>query len=97
MPERVRQLTDEIAREVHARFGPRAKVIWFGSWVSGKARINSDIDIAIEVPEGLSAAEYAALWNWVDELPTLYTIDLVNLSEVGTQFRREIIEHGMTL
>ncbi|MGF1615903.1 MAG: nucleotidyltransferase family protein [Gammaproteobacteria bacterium] len=95
--ERVRRLVDEIAREVHARLGSRAKVIWFGSWVSGKARVNSDIDIAIEVPEGLSMADYAALWDWVDELPTLYTIDLVNLSEVGPQFRREILEGGRVI
>lgn len=85
------------AREVHARLGPRAKVVWFGSWVSGKARVNSDIDIAIEAPGGLPMEDYAALWNWVDELPTLYTIDLVNLSEVGPRFRKEILEGGIVI
>jgi predicted nucleotidyltransferase len=97
VPDRVCQLVDVVAREVHTRLGPRAKAIWFGSWVTGSARANSDIDIAIAAPDGISMAEYAALWNWVDELPTLYTIDLVNLSEVGTQFRQEILKNGIVL
>lgn len=97
IPDRVCQLVDAIAQEVHTRLGPRVKIIWFGSWVTGKARVNSDIDIAIEAPEGLSMADYAALWNWVDELPTLYSIDLVNLSEVGPHFRQEILRQGIVL
>lgn len=97
VPERVRQLVDVVARQVHRRLGPRAKVIWFGSWVTGKARINSDIDIAIDAHDGVTMAQYAELWNWVDELPTLYTIDLVNLSEVGPQFRREVLGQGIVL
>ncbi|MGC1953543.1 MAG: nucleotidyltransferase domain-containing protein [Gammaproteobacteria bacterium] len=97
VPDRVRRLVDAIAQEVHTRLGPRVKIIWFGSWVTGKARFNSDIDIAIETPEGLSMADYAALWNWVDELPTLYSIDLVNLSEVGPHFRQEILRQGIVL
>ena len=97
VPDRVRQLVDAIAQEVHTRLGPRVKIIWFGSWVTGKARVNSDIDIAVEAPGGVTMAQYAALWNWVDELPTLYTIDLVNLSEVGPQFRRVVLGQGIVV
>ena len=97
VPDRVRQLVNAVAREAHIRLGAKARVIWFGSWVTGKARVSSDIDIAIEAPEGISMAEYAALWNWIDELPTLYTIDLVNLSEVGARFRQEVLRRGIVL
>lgn len=62
-PQRVRQLVNVITREVHARLGAQARIIWFGSWVTGKARARSDIDIAIDTPGGLAMAEYASLWN----------------------------------
>lgn len=97
VPDRVCQLVHAIALEVHRCLGPHARVIWFGSWVTGQARVNPDIDIAIEAPDGIAMAQYAALWKWVDELPTLYTIDLVNLSEVGSQFRQEILRQGIVL
>jgi len=97
IPDRVRGLVEAVVREVRRRLGPRARILWFGSWVRGGARPSSDIDLAVDAPGGIDPADYAALWSFVDELPTLYSIDLVNLAEAGEALRREIEQTGRPL
>ena len=59
-------------------------VILFGSRAKGTATERSDIDIAVSgIPENLREE--------LDNLPTLYTIDLVNLDECGNQLLLEDI------
>lgn len=95
VPQRVRDLVSSVAQEARRRLGKETRVIWFGSWIRGAASPASDLDIAIDVPGGVSMRDYSALWDWVDELPTLYKIDLVNLNEAGDQLRGEILERGI--
>ncbi len=97
IPDRVRDLVDLVVMEVRRRLGPRARIVWFGSWANGDARPGSDIDLAVDAPGGVGPGDYAALWSFVDELPTLYTIDLVNLAEAGAGLRREIERTGKEL
>ena len=62
-------------------------VILFGSRAKGTATERSDIDIAVSgIPdtENLRGKSF-------DNLPTLYTIDLVNLDECGNQLLLEDI------
>lgn len=61
-------------------------VILFGSRAKGTATERSDIDIAVS---GIPDAEN--LREELDNLPTLYTIDLVNLDECGNQLLLEDI------
>ena len=58
-------------------------VILFGSRAKGTATERSDIDIGIPDTENLREE--------LDNLPTLYTIDLVNLDECGNQLLLEDI------
>ena len=62
-------------------------VILFGSRAKGTATERSDIDIAVS---GISDTEN--LREELDNLPTLYTIDLVNLDECGNQLLLEDIK-----
>ena len=97
VPDRVRGLVETVVGEVRRRLGPCARIVWFGSWVRGGARPGSDIDLAVDAPGGVDPDDYAALWSFVDELPTLYTIDLVHLAEAGEELRREIERTGKEL
>ena len=97
IPDRVRELVETVASEVRRRLGAQARIVWFGSWVRGDARPGSDVDLAIGAPGGIDPADYAALWSFVDELPTLYSIDLVNLGEAGEALRHEIERTGKEL
>ncbi|EEG87954.1 nucleotidyltransferase domain protein [Coprococcus comes ATCC 27758] len=61
-------------------------VILFGSRAKGTATERSDIDIAVSgIPDTENLREK------LDNLPTLYTIDLVNLDECGNQLLLEDI------
>ena len=62
-------------------------VILFGSRAKGTATERSDIDIAVS---GISDTEN--LREDLDNSPTLYTIDLVNLDECGNQLLLEDIK-----
>lgn len=69
-------------------------MIWFGSWPQGKAGPRSDIDVAISTGSVISPERMAALREAVDELPTLYAIDVVDLNATGPILHEEILQHG---
>ena len=68
---------------------PAYRVFLFGSWVSGRARERSDIDIGIEGPTGVDPQAMAEIREACEALPTLYTIEVVDFSRVPLEFRRE--------
>lgn len=59
--------------ELCRSFGAK-KVILYGSRAMGNARERSDIDIAVKGVE-----DFDLLREKVDDLPTLFTVDLLNL------------------
>jgi uncharacterized protein len=68
------------------------KVFLFGSRAQGTARPNSDFDIAILGKEPLSLKSFYKLEDMMEELPTLYKIDLVDLNRTSTKFQKHALE-----
>ncbi len=74
------------------------KTFFFGSRVAGKNSERSDIDIAIEGPQAVPLATMARIEEEIDNLPTLYKIEVVDFQAVSPEFRQvasrnmEIIE-----
>jgi predicted nucleotidyltransferase len=62
-------------------------VLLFGSWASGSAGERSDIDIGIVGPTPVDASVLCDIRDAVEKLPTIYTIDIVDLQRVGPDFR----------
>ena len=62
------------------------EVILFGSRAKGTARERSDIDVAVS-----GVNDFDALAEQVEELPTLYSIDLVNMDTCKNQLLLEDI------
>lgn len=96
-PLRVRTLASTVAAQARARFGQDLRVYWFGSWTTGKARPHSDIDLALAGTSPLPNRDLAVLRDWIDDLPTLYSIDLLDLNQVGDILRRRIETEGLQL
>ena len=94
---RPRELAREVARLARSLLGESTEVIWFGSWPRGKALAHSDIDVAISIGTPIPPERMALLHDAVDDLATLYQIDLVDLSAVGPALREEVIKHGERL
>ncbi len=94
---RVAALAQQVAVEVHRRLGPGVRVYWFGSWVDGRPEPGSDIDLAVEAPQPIPHDRMAELRTWANDLPTLYTVDLLDLGEVGATPRERVLRTGRPL
>lgn len=80
--EEVIHAVTELCRKHSAK-----KVILFGSRSKGTARERSDIDIAVS-----GAKDFDLLVDEIEELPTLYSVDIVNLDTCRSSLLMEDIE-----
>ena len=64
-------------RQVFGHYPAIERVLIFGSRAKGNARPGSDIDLAVIAPE-MSDAEFARLWNAIDDLPLVFKVDLLH-------------------
>jgi predicted nucleotidyltransferase len=87
----------EVARLARSILGEDTEVIWFGSWPRGQARPHSDIDVAISTRQSIPPERMALLREAVNGLPTLYQIDIIDLSATGPALREEVLKHGERL
>lgn len=63
------------------------KVFFFGLRVTNSGTDRSDIDVGIEGPEPVSGLLIEDIKEEIDRLPTLYTIDIVDIHQVTSKFR----------
>ncbi|MEK7528166.1 MAG: nucleotidyltransferase domain-containing protein [Patescibacteria group bacterium] len=64
------------------------RVFIFGSRVTGGSRETSDIDIGIEGPKPVSIDILARIKGEIQDLPMLYTVDVVDFNTVSDDFRQ---------
>jgi proline iminopeptidase len=90
-------LSDEILADlcrVFARHPGIEEVRLFGSRAKGTHRPGSDIDLAVFAP-AMSEAEFAALWQEIDDLPILFRVDLLHWDRLSnTALRDKIRREG---
>lgn len=63
------------------------EIILFGSHAKGTETERSDIDIAVS-----GVQDFEQLEEEIDALPTLYTVDFVNIDTCGNRLLKEDIE-----
>jgi predicted nucleotidyltransferase len=88
------QIAKEVAHLARSVLGDNVEVVWFGSWPKGKAMARSDIDLAVSTGLPIPLERMGLLLDAVEELPTLYQIDIVDLYAVGSALREEILKYG---
>ncbi len=79
--ETVLEKVVELCRKYHAK-----EVFLFGSRAKGTAAERSDIDIAVTGVEN-----FDSLAEEVEQIPTLYTVDMLNLDVCGNSLLLEDI------
>ena len=82
---------DEVIAEITQRcrnYGAQ-KIILFGSRAKGTATERSDIDIEVS---GVASSDIFELEEALEDIPTLYTIDLVDLDTCKNQLLLEDIK-----
>ncbi len=80
--------------EVIKKFLPDAVVIVYGSRAKGNFRPNSDLDVAILTDGEVPAPLMAQIREKLEELPTLVSFDLVDLSSVSEDFKNVVLKEG---
>jgi uncharacterized protein len=93
--ERVTKLASDAAGIIREELGESSQVLWFGSWAKGTARPHSDIDLAVIPPKDVTSHDWIRLRERIEEMPTLYSFDLVDLTEASEALRSEIEQHGV--
>lgn len=81
--------TEEIIEAIKKLCGKHGvcRAVLFGSRAKGTFTERSDFDIAVT-----GAVDFELLKEEIEALPTLYTIDLVNLDTCGNDLLKEDIE-----
>jgi predicted nucleotidyltransferase len=82
---------DKLKQEVRDILGrhldlSQYRVFFFGSRVTGKGTDRSDIDIGIEGKEPVPAETMDAIQEDIENLPTLYKIEIVDFKRVTEKF-----------
>jgi len=69
------------------------RVVLFGSRAQGRSHPRSDFDLAVVGDVPLPLKDFYALADELDELPTLYRFDWVDLARVSERFRASALQH----
>lgn len=69
------------------------RLFFFGSRVSGTNGERSDIDLGIIGRAPIPAESMTAVREAIEELPILYPIDVVDMSTVSDEFKRNAMRH----
>ena len=95
LPTQAREVL-EFIHESALSFGFPTRILLFGSRARGDHHSRSDYDIAVE-PDRTLNANWAQFWNLFDEAPpTIFKIELINLSaNLSESFRTQIEAAGL--
>jgi predicted nucleotidyltransferase len=73
------------------------RVVLFGSRARGQARSRSDFDIGVLGNTPLPLGTFFRLAERFEQMPTLYSVDWVDLQRTSPVFRQSAIEQAITL
>lgn len=73
------------------------KAYLFGSQVGREELIKADIDIAVEASSPIAWSQMAELKEALEELPCLYSFDLIDLSAVENTFKQMALQKAERL
>lgn len=89
----VEKLKKEILQILGKRLDlSKYRVFFFGSRVDGLADERSDIDVGIEGP-AIPSGVWFDIQEEIENMPTLYTLELVDFRTVDDTFRQVALQH----
>lgn len=68
------------------------KLFFFGSRVAGKGNERSDVDLGILGEKPISAGIFSEIEDEIENIPVLYTIDIVDFNNVSEKFKQVALE-----
>lgn len=83
-------------REIVLRHASPTRIYLFGSRVTGDARAESDYDFAFDAPEA-DASALQSMRDDLDQLHTLYRIDVANIARADSRFASRVRDTGLVI
>jgi nucleotidyltransferase substrate binding protein (TIGR01987 family) len=83
-------------REIILKHASPTRIYLFGSRVSGDAKAESDYDFAFDTPEA-GAASLQSIRDELDQLHTLYRIDVANIAQADSRFASRVRDTGLVI
>lgn len=96
-PSRPREIAEQVATLARRILGAEVQVYWFGSWAEGRAVDRSDIDVGVMADDPIPVDRISRLRGALEDLPTLYTVDLVDLATADPALRERAVSRGIRL
>ncbi|MBF0218342.1 MAG: nucleotidyltransferase domain-containing protein, partial [Gammaproteobacteria bacterium] len=99
MAEQQRQYDTKLVDAVRAlilKHTAPTRIYLFGSRVTGDAKTESDYDFAFDAPDAAPLA-LESIREELDELHTLYRIDVTNIAKAETRFVNRVRDTGLVI
>ena len=90
-------IISEVVSIIKTRLPQGYKILLFGSWARGDALSTSDIDIGILGRERVPWEVMTQILESAGEIPTLRTIDIVDLLGKEEAFRKNVLKYAKLL
>lgn len=74
---------------------PEARIILFGSWATGKAKIASDIDLAIDIGKKVDLYEMDRIEKTIENLDLRNMVDVVDMHTIPKELKDNILKDGI--
>ncbi len=81
-----KKILSEVVKIIRKHLGEECKIFLFGSRVDGSAQERSDYDIGIMSTKDLPMRKLGKIREEIENLPTLYKIDIVDFRNVSENF-----------
>lgn len=91
------KIVEEVEKIVRNYLPEDYKILIFGSWAQDKALKGSDIDIGILGKEKAPWSSMTKISQAVEKIPTLRSIDIVDLNAVEENFKNKVLEYAKVL
>lgn len=86
----------DAVRAIVLKHATPARIYLFGSRVTGDAKPESDYDFAIDAP-GAAPMALERMRSELDQLHTLYRIDVANIAEADSRFANRVRASGLVI
>ncbi|GAB6066968.1 hypothetical protein JCM13664_02860 [Methylothermus subterraneus] len=73
------------------------RILLFGSRATGRARERSDFDLGVIGDRPLPLTDFYAIEEDIEQLPTLYRIDWVDLNRASPILKEEALKEGKVI
>jgi predicted nucleotidyltransferase len=86
------QIVDAVSTILHQHLTRPYKLFLFGSRATGNSSEGSDFDFLVDAGDPIEYEVWAKIKSDIDEIPTLYDIDITDLHRAAPNFLETISE-----